>query len=167
MSLVQHGSNHSVPNPLDILEAMFLANDWPFDRSDSDEIVVETTGGWCDYRLFFAWREDLHALYFTCSFDMKIPKDKRAGLSDLLALINEKMWMGHFDRCSEEGTPIYRQTMPTRGLQSLSVELLEDMMDIALAECERFYPAFQFLLWGGHSPEEAVAAALLDCAGEA
>ncbi|WP_259780910.1 YbjN domain-containing protein [Aestuariispira ectoiniformans] len=167
MSLVQFESTISQPNPLDILEAMFHANEWPFERSETDEMVVETTGGWCDYRMFFAWREDLQALYYTCAFEMRIPEEKRAGLADLLVYINEKMWMGHFDLCSDDGTPIYRQTIPTRGLQSVSVEMLEDMMDIALAECERFYPAFQFLLWGGHSPEEAVAAALLDCVGEA
>ena len=156
-----------IPNPLDILEAMFQANEWPFERSDEEEMVVETTGGWCDYRMFFAWREDLHALYYTCSFDLKIPREKRAGLAQLLVLVNEKMWMGHFDMSPEDGAPIFRHTLPTRGVTSFSVEQLEDLMDIALAECERFYPAFQFFLWGGHSPEAAVQASLLECQGEA
>lgn len=157
----------NTPNPLDILEAMFTSNEWPFERPDDDEMVVETTGGWCDYRMFFAWREDLHALYFTCGFDLKIPKEKRAGVTDLLAMVNEKMWLGHFDLCTEDGSPTFRHTLPTRGVKYFSVEQLEDLMDIALAECERFYPAFQFLLWGGYTPEAAVAAALLDCRGEA
>ena len=34
-------------------------------------------------------------------------------------------------------------------------------------ECERFYPAFQFLLWGGKKPQEAVEAALLETVGTA
>ena len=37
----------------------------------------------------------------------------------------------------------------------------------ALEECERFYPVFQFVLWGGKSPGEAIAAALIDTHGEA
>ena len=41
------------------------------------------------------------------------------------------------------------------------------MVDIALTECERFFPAFQFVLWGGKSPGDALAAAMLDCVGEA
>jgi hypothetical protein len=41
------------------------------------------------------------------------------------------------------------------------------MVDIALTECERFYPAFQFVTWGGKSPEEAMAAALVETVGEA
>jgi hypothetical protein len=33
--------------------------------------------------------------------------------------------------------------------------------------CERFYPAFNFLLWAGKTPEEAAQAALFETAGEA
>ena len=32
---------------------------------------------------------------------------------------------------------------------------------------ERFYPVFQFVLWGGKSPGEAISAALIDTHGEA
>src|SRR3546814_4204221 len=48
-------------NPLDILEELVAANEWAFDRSSDDEMVVETAGQWCDYRMYFVWREDLNA----------------------------------------------------------------------------------------------------------
>ncbi|MBV8614258.1 MAG: hypothetical protein JOY66_10870, partial [Acetobacteraceae bacterium] len=48
-----------------------------------------------------------------------------------------------------------------------STESLEDMVDIAITECERFFPAFQFVLWGGKTPREALEAAMLECVGEA
>jgi hypothetical protein len=41
------------------------------------------------------------------------------------------------------------------------------MVDIAITECERFYPAFQFVLWGGKTPAEALTASMLECVGEA
>ena len=41
------------------------------------------------------------------------------------------------------------------------------MVDIALTECERFFPAFQLVLWGGRGAEDALQAAMLDCLGEA
>jgi len=41
------------------------------------------------------------------------------------------------------------------------------MMDIAITECERFFPAFQFVLWGGKTPADALAASMLECVGEA
>ena len=46
-------------------------------------------------------------------------------------------------------------------------EQLADLLDITISECERFYPAFQYVIWGGKSPEEAVQAAIIDPVGEA
>ena len=54
-----------------------------------------------------------------------------------------------------------------RGAPGASAESLEDMIDIAITECERFFPAFQFVLWGGKSASDALDAAMLDCVGEA
>ena len=47
------------------------------------------------------------------------------------------------------------------------VVLVKPQSEAALEECERFYPVFQFVLWGGKSPGEAIAAALIDTHGEA
>ena len=46
-------------------------------------------------------------------------------------------------------------------------EQAESIVEAAMEECERFYPVFQFVLWGGKSPGEAIAAALIDTHGEA
>jgi len=54
-----------------------------------------------------------------------------------------------------------------RGVSAASVEQVEDLVDIALSECERFYPAFQFVVWGGKSPAQAIASAMIDPVGEA
>jgi hypothetical protein len=50
---------------------------------------------------------------------------------------------------------------------SLPLDLTETLIESAIDECERFYPVFQFVLWGGKSPGEAIAAALIDTHGEA
>jgi len=62
---------------------------------------------------------------------------------------------------------MFRHTMLTRGWQGASSEQLEDLVDIAVCECERFYPAFQYVLWAGYSAEKAVEATMLDTVGEA
>jgi hypothetical protein len=154
-------------NPLDLLEELVAANEWPFDRAGPDEMVVETAGRWCDYRMYFVWREQASALYFTCAFDCRVPETKRADVMALLALVNEKLWLGHFDVSSEDGLPMFRYTLLSRGWQHLSVEQLEDLVDIALCECDRFYPAFQFVVWAGRAPCDAVSMAIMETAGEA
>src|ERR1700691_632093 len=102
-------------------------------------------------------------MHFTCAFDMKVPEKQRAALYELLALANEKLWLGHFLVESEDDMPVYRHAMLLRGAPGASAESLEDMIDIALTECERFYPAFQFVLWGCKSATDALDAAMLDC----
>ena len=154
-------------NPLDILEELVSANEWPFDRSSSDEMVVEATGRWCDYRMFFVWREDVHALYFTCAFDMRVPADRRQPVFELLAEVNERLWMGHFGMWADEGLPMYRHAMPMRGQMEPTLEQMEDLVETALIECEKFYPAFQYVIWGGKSAPDAIAAAMIETAGEA
>ena len=43
----------------------------------------------------------------------------------------------------------------------------EALLNLGLEACEHYYPAFQFVLWGGKTPQDALAAAMLECVGEA
>jgi hypothetical protein len=154
-------------NPLDILEQIIAANEWAFERRSDGEMAAEAPGKWCDYGLHFSWSHEISAMSFTCAFDMKVPADKRDRLYELLALANDRLWIGHFGIEVEDGVPVFRHSVLLRGSPSASAESLEDMVDIAITECERFFPAFQFVLWGGKAPAEALAASMLDCVGEA
>ncbi|WP_149536016.1 type III secretion system chaperone family protein [Siccirubricoccus phaeus] len=154
-------------NPLDVLEQIVTANEWAFERRSDGEMAAEAPGKWCDYGLYFSWSPEISAMHFSCAFDLKVPPEGRAKLFELLALANEKLWLGHFGLESEEGVPVFRHSVLLRGAPGASAESLEDMVDIAITECERFFPAFQFVLWGGKAPAEALQAAMLDCVGEA
>lgn len=154
-------------HPLDLMEQIASAQDWIFERTSDQNIAVEVRGHWCDYRLFGTWHEDMGALLFACAFDVRVPESKRRDVADLMLCINEKMVVGHFDVWSEDGLPVFRHAVLLRGTTGASVEQIEDMVDIALAECERYYPAIQFVLWGGKSPAEAIEAAILETVGEA
>jgi len=154
-------------NPLDLVEQVVTANDWIFDRRSDEELAVEVPGQWCNYSLYFAWREDMGAMHFTCAFDMKVPDIKRSQIFELLASVNEKLWLGHFGLWEEEGVPMFRHTSLCRGGVGLAPEQVEDLVDLAVTECERFYPAFQFVIWGGKTAKEAIAASLLETVGEA
>ncbi|MBR0652190.1 hypothetical protein GXW78_21220 [Roseomonas terrae] len=154
-------------NPLDILEQIIASNEWAFERRSDGEMAAEAPGKWCDYGLHFSWSHEISAMAFTCAFDMKVPADRREKLYELLALANDRLWIGHFGIEAEDGVPVFRHSVLLRGAQGASAESLEDMVDIAITECERFFPAFQFVLWGGKAPAEALAASMLDCVGEA
>ena len=165
VSLVE-SSSHS-GNPIDLVEEIVVANDWAHDRASEEEMIVEISGRWCDYRMYFLWQEELGALHFSCGFDMKVPKRRRTPLYELLALANERLWLGHFDLAAGETSPAFRYAILLRGIGMASSEQVEDLVDIALSECERFYPAFQLVIWGGKAPEEAMATAMIEPVGEA
>lgn len=154
-------------NPLDLMEQIVNGHEWAFDRRNDAEMAAEAPGKWCDYGLYFAWSREIAAMQFTCTFDLKCPPERRRALYELIARANERLWIGHFSLDLDFGTPVFRQSVLLRGGTTLAAESMEDMIDIALTECERFYPAFQFVLWGGKPPSEALEAAMLDCHGEA
>lgn len=154
-------------NPLDAVEQIAIANDWTYERTAEDELAAELPGQWCNYRVWYSWQAETGILHLACALDMKVPAGKRIGLYHLLALANEKLWLGHFDLWSDEGVPVFRHASLVREGGAVSMEIIEDLTEIAVGECERFFPAFQFHLWGGKSPPEALTAALLETEGEA
>src|SRR5262244_1713306 len=115
-------------NPIDLVEEIVIANDWAHDRASEEELVVEITGRWCDYRLFFVWQEEIGAMHFSCGFDMKVPKGRKPAIFELLAGVNEKLWLGHFDLASEDNSPAFRQAILLRGGFGASVEQIEDLV---------------------------------------
>lgn len=154
-------------NPLDIIEQFVADNEWPCDRQGEDELTVGVSGHWSDYHLWFSWREEVSALLFACAFEMKVPNDRQKSLHTLMVMLNERMTLGHFDLWTKEGVLLFRQTLLLRGSRGPSREQVEDLIEIGLSECERYYPAIQFVLWGGKAPGEAIEAAILETVGEA
>ena len=167
MSFTSAHDHGLASNPLDVLEDIVTANEWLFERSNDDELIVELAGRWCHYRMFFVWQRGIGALQFSCQFDMKVPDAKRSDVNDLLAMLNNRLWLGHFDLEQQQATPLFRYAVLTRGDRMPKVEILEDLVEIALTECERFYPAFQFVIWGGKRPAEAMAASMIEVVGQA
>lgn len=154
-------------HPIDVVENLVHSNDWTCERVGDDELAVEIAGRWCDYRLFFAWHREAAAIHFSLALDMRVPEAKRAEVEGLLALINERLWLGHFDLWSDDGLPMYRYAVLLRGTPGPAPAQIEELVSVALSECDRFYPAFQFVVWGGKGPGEAVACAMIDPVGEA
>ena len=99
--------------------------------------------------------------------DIRVVEDKRTVAHEALALINEQLWLGHFELWSNSGTILFRHGMLLGNDAQLPLDLAETLIESAIDECERFYPVFQFVLWGGKTPAEALAASLIETRGEA
>lgn len=153
-------------NPLDSVEEILTANNWVFSRMNPDELMVQVAGKSVDYRLFFLWQEDMSALQFCCQYDLAIPAKNIPSSHRALATLNEALWMGHFDIPST-GIPTFRQTCLLRGTsRDDGTEYIEDLVDISLAQCERYYPLFHFLTNTKSLDEQNLNLAVMETAGE-
>lgn len=167
-SLYADSYTDSGQNPLDMIEGLLGTNEWPFERVTDDEITASVSGKWCEYHMRFFWREDGRVLQTACVFDARIPAPRRAKIFETLALINERMWVGHFEIWTDENVLMYRHaTIAEADTFGISSQVCETLIETALSECERFFPVFQFVIWAGKEPAEAIEAALLETVGEA
>ena len=152
--------------PIDLVEQVVSNQGWKFRRVNDDEMAVEYRGRWCDYFLHFVWSNEVSAFHFTCTFDVRIPVEKQESVYQLLALVNDRLWLGHFIVLQDEGLPMYRHSLPLRG-SSISPEQIEDLLDVCISECDRFYPTFHYVVWGDKPPAEALEAAIIEPVGQA
>ncbi|HEX2017331.1 MAG TPA: YbjN domain-containing protein [Aurantimonas sp.] len=154
-------------NPVDVIEWVAATREWAFERSCDDEIAVAVAGVWTDYAVSFSWLENIEALHLGCAFDLKIPAHRRAEVLQLLAKINETLLVGHFDLWQQEGAVMFRHALLLSGGAEPTSQQAERMLATALESCERFYQAFQFVIWAEKPAEEAMACAIFETAGEA
>lgn len=158
--------------PIDMIEDYCAAHNWEHERAD-DEITFWVKGSWTKYELRAIWREEDQVVQFLALPDIRVPDARRAAVYEAIGLINEQLWLGHFEFWSNSGVALYRNAMmvPGGGDQGdepvLSLAQAETLIETGIDECERFYPVFQFVLWGGKNPKEALAAALVETHGEA
>ena len=158
----------SLINPLDMVENLMGANGWAYERVGQEEITAALQGQWCEYELRFYWREEGRVLQAACMFDLRIPEARKKPIFETLARINERMWIGHFETWLEEGLIMYRHASFVRDdTDGMHEGLCQSVIQTAISECERFYPVFQFVIWAGKTPAEAIEAALLETVGEA
>ena len=159
--------NLSTTNPIDFVEDIIYSKKWSFSRAADDELVADISSQWCQYRLYFAWSEQIQAINFTVTFDLKFPHPTFVAIHELLALINEKLWIGHFDITSKNGIPAFRHTLLVPQKNEILYNQLEELVDIAIYECEKYYPAFQLVLFENSKPEEALKLCQFETIGKA
>jgi hypothetical protein len=154
-------------NPLDRVEKLAESRRWPMDRTSDDEVVMVVQGGWCNLQLSLYWRDDLEALQFSCTYDLKVAEPRHMEVLRLLSLINAQLLHGHFDFWSHEGSINFRHSLILAGGAEANDAQCDALIRAGLDACQRFYPALQFVIWANQSAEAALENALLETQGEA
>lgn len=154
-------------NPLDKFELVAEMHDWHADRTTDDEVTLVISGSWTELHLCLNWRSDVEGLHLACSFDLKVPANRREEVARLVTLVNERLYFGHFDIWRAEGDLMFRDGLLLAGASEITDEQCLTLIRMALASCERYYPAFQYVIWAGKTAEEAIQSSILETVGEA
>jgi hypothetical protein len=153
-------------NPVDMVEHIATIHDWAFERSAEDELSLSVAGGWADYHISLNWRDDLEALHMACAMDLKVPDPRLNEIYRLMASINEQLWIGHFDLWRREGLLLFRHGLMLNGAEPTARQC-EALLHTALETCERYFQAFQFVIWAGKSARESLSAVMFETEGQA
>jgi hypothetical protein len=154
-------------HPLDIIERLASLKDWMFARAETDEMSIAVEGVFANYDVAFTWIEDVEAIHVACAFDLKVPERRRQEILQLIARINEQLWVGHFDLWKSENVVMFRQALLLAGGAEPTQGQCETMLRVSVEACERYFQAFQFVLWAGKSAQEALDCALFETEGQA
>ena len=153
-------------HPIDMLEELARSQSWPCERLSADDMNLTVAGSYADYQLAVNWRDDLCGLHIACLLGLKTPPARRAAMLDLLARVNTKLWLGHFDIWEGEGALLFRNTMLLSD-KHVSLAQCNALVAHAFKHCEQFLPAFQYLLWANYAAQQALDACLFETRGDA
>ena len=167
MTLLLEIEPDRIVHPVDIIEHIASINDWNFERQDADEISISVRGNWSDYHVSFNWMEDLESLHIASAFDLRVPEARRGEIRQLIALINEQLWIGHFDMWNGEGVVLFRNSHLLTGGAEVTPQQCEALLRSATDACDLYYQAFQFVIWAGKSAADALSEVMFETVGEA
>ena len=154
-------------NPIDEVENFLNLRSYATERRGSNEVVVAVQGKWNDMLIFFSFEENMRCLHVSCLLNIENQIENKSKIFELLALINDDLWMGHFSYWAEQKMMVYRHSMFCNEKNIHFEGQIAQIMDIAIKECERMYPVFNVVMTKGMEPTHALYPMMMETVGQA
>jgi len=145
-------------NPLDTIEYLFSRDSVSCERRKINELVAEVQGKWDNMLIFFAFEEHMRCLHLSCLLNIETATVDRSKMFELLALLNENLWLGHFAYWSEQKMPIFKHSIILQDEEELFADKIGKIIELSIMECERVYPIFNAVMRQNVSPMQALYA---------
>ncbi len=159
---------HHDNNPLDLVEDLAHTKGWKLVERDSDYMSVIVAGQKSEYEVIMEWQEEFNAVLFSCAIPLQIKDEQYETAARTLEQINQNLWMGHFDLSTKGQSPTFRHTALFRMIPAgIAIDILQDTIDIAMSECDRFFTTFQLVQAGDVRLHDNMSAAVFETVGEA
>jgi len=106
-------------------------------------------------------------LHISCLMNMEAKIENKSKIFELLALVNDNLWLGHFSYWPERKMPVFRHSVLCNEQNLLFEKQIAQIFEIAVKECERLYPVFNVVLNKGMEPAQALYPFLMETLGQA
>ena len=161
-------SQYSENNPLDMVEDIAEEKEWQFSRSDDDRMKIVIDGLKSKIEVNIEWQEEYAAILLACSMPITITEENYEITAQAIEKINSSLWLGHFELMGDDMLPSFRHTLLLRAIPaSLSSSMIEDVINIAISECDRFYTSFKLAQAGDILLHDGLNAVTFETVGEA
>ena len=154
-------------HPIDIVEHLAEHHKWEFDRIEENQIAMAVQGQWRTYSITLAWSGFDETLRLICSFEMEPPEEKLKDLYETLNVTNDRCWTGAFTFWEDQKLMVYRYGLVLTGGQIATAEQIDAIISSAVLTAEKYYPAFQLVVYDNQSPNKAMQVAIAEAYGHA
>ncbi|MBU2981795.1 YbjN domain-containing protein [Lentibacter algarum] len=154
-------------HPIDIVETLASHHDWEFDRTADNQISMAVEGQWRTYSITLAWSDYDETLRMISTFEMEPPKERLPEVYETLNAVNDQCWTGAFSYWEEQKMMVFKYGLVLAGGNIASAEQIDTLIGTAVRNAERYYPAFQLVIWGNRTPKQALQIAIAEAYGHA
>ena len=153
-------------NPLDVLQDLSKSKKWELVRENEDLLIIDFIGDQQNYKLFIEWQEEFQSLQVSCLINLTLEETQIPAAAQLILEINENLWLGSFNISKLQ--PVFNYAMMLQAVpDTMSIPMILDLLDIMVAECDRFYTTFELLSNGDVRTRDVLSAAMFETVGEA
>jgi hypothetical protein len=154
-----------VINPLDAVEVVLSTYNLEYIRADEDQLAISISGKCAGYQIYLTWQAEFNALQIIAQYPSHMNTPPDSIIAHLLMKANAQLWLGHFE-LSDERVMQYRYTTILSTEEEPAVaDYLNDLLKLTIAECDRFFPAYQIICHDMQAPADTLAFAMQDTVG--
>ncbi len=153
-------------HPIDLAEALAVSMGLACARDGADRLVIEFEGMWRLYRIAVSLVEDSGMLTVRSGFEMKLGDSAPEQILKVVNHANQLCPFGSFTAHTEEEVFVFGCGQLLGGGAHMTLDHVRRLLETCVSECERFYPAFQMVAYGGKDADSAVKAAVIEPVSE-
>lgn len=125
-------------------------------RFGEKAFALRATGDKASYEILLTVDEQLAQVGCLTFFASNAPEPRRVAMAETVVRANYYLLLGNFDLDFADGELRFRVAMDVEG-GALVPAMVRNLIALSIASCERHHDAFMSVMFGGTSPQDALA----------